>query len=442
VLGPIATLAVYDIGTRIAGRVAGLWCGAVWVALPYLTIPLFEDRYQERYTDQVLVQAVGLTQLADFPSTVFVLVAAAFVLRSLDEGALREAVLAGTVAGFAIGTKPANVLFLLGPAAAYLLARSWRAAVVFAVSLAPALLILAIWKARGTGTIPALGAGAVHVASSSLPQLPLGESFWERLPLHVDDWKTNMSNLREFFWSARLAQWVPLAGAIAVARRSVPAAGLLLGWVIAYVVVKGSSSVASIEAGSFWRLVMPAFPAYAILLAAIPLLVPTLPFHLGLRISPRPGRRPSRGLVIGVAAVLAVVPAVFVLAGSPARGGAEAIEVDGILVPVDPDTIRLTATKVGSAQHLSWTDTTGPTRPFYRVYRTVSTDKDVVCVRGEGADRCHLTMIVLATTRGHTFVDESPEPGVTYRVGVAANWLDDPQQGDVMVISPPVRTDA
>ena len=53
-----------------------------------------------------------------------------------------------------------------------------------------------------------------------------------------------MSNLREFFWSARVAQWVPIAGAIAVARKSVPAAGLLLGWLLAYVVVKGRRPVA------------------------------------------------------------------------------------------------------------------------------------------------------------------------------------------------------
>jgi hypothetical protein len=47
-------------------------------------------------------------------------------------------------------------------------------------------------------------------------------------------------------------------------------------------------------------------------------------------------------------------------------------------------------------------------------------------------------MITLATTRDRAYVDSSPEPGVTYRVGVAANWLDDPEQGDVFVLSPPV----
>ena len=354
VLGPIATLAVYDIGARIAGRAAGLWCATTWVLLPFLAIPLFEDRYQERWTDQVLVQMQGLTQMADYPSTVLVLVAAALVLRSLDAGAIREAALAGAIAGFAIGMKPANALFLLGPAAAYLLALRWRSAAVFAASLVPAVLLLAVWKSRGTGSIPAFSMDAVHVAAGWLPQLPTAASFWDRFPLHLEDWERNMSNLREFFWSARVAQWAPLAGALAVARRSVPAAGLLLGWLLGYVIVKGSSPVSSLEAGSFWRLVMPALPAYAILFAAIPLLVPTLPRRLGARIAARPGRRPGRRLVLALIVLLAAVPAAFVLTAAPLRGADQAILVEGILIPVDGETVHLhrDARRRGAASHV------------------------------------------------------------------------------------------
>jgi hypothetical protein len=372
---------------------------------------------------------------------VLVVVAAALGLRSLDPGAIREAALAGAVAGFAIGMKPANALFLVGAAAAYVLALRWRGAVVFAAALAPAMLLLAVWKARGTGSIPAFGLDAAHVAASWSAHLPLAESFWERFPLHMDDWRDNMSNLREFFWSARLAQWAPLAGALAVARRSVPAAGLLLGWLLAYVVVKGSSPVSSIEAGSFWRLVMPSFPAYVLLLAAIPLLVPTLPRRLGPRIAALPGRRPGRRLVAVAVTLLVAVPAAFVLAAQPLRGAEKAILVEGILVPVDGETVQLRTTRVGAAQHLAWEDSTSPTKPFYKVYRTVGDNPDVGCIP-KGADRCGLNMIVLATTRAHTYVDSSPEPGVTYRIGVAANWVDDTQQGDVMLISPPVRAAA
>ena len=157
VLGPIATLAVYDIGTRIAGRAAGLWCAAMWVLMPYLAIPLFEDRYQERWSDQVLVQMLGLTQLADFPSLVFVLVAAALVLRSLEAGAIREALLAGCGRGLCHRDEAVECALPGRTGARVPAGARWRSAAVFAVSLAPAVLLLAIWKARGTGSIPALG---------------------------------------------------------------------------------------------------------------------------------------------------------------------------------------------------------------------------------------------------------------------------------------------
>src|SRR5262249_20952096 len=120
VLGPIGTLAVYDIGTRIAGRVAGLWCAAFVAVAPVAVTPLFVHRYRGRWIDEMLSGYLGFNQLGDYPSTVVVLVAAALVLRSLDHGRWREAVLAGTMAGFAIGIKPANMLFLAGPALAYL----------------------------------------------------------------------------------------------------------------------------------------------------------------------------------------------------------------------------------------------------------------------------------------------------------------------------------
>lgn len=440
VLGPIATLAVYDIGARIAGRAAGLWCAAAWVSAPFLATPLFVERYRELWTDQILVQIVGLTQLADYPSTVLVLVAAALVLRSLDEGALREAVLAGGLVAVAVGVKPANLLFLVGPAAAYVLARHWRAAVAFALPLAPALLALAIWKQRGLGTLPLFSLDEVRVAGRiGLDVLPLGESYWDRIGLSLDDWQRNMSNLREFFWSARLAQWAPLAGALAVARRSLPAAGLLLGWALGYIVLKGASDVASIENGSFWRLVMPALPAYVMLVAAVPLLVPTLPRRLGRRIAPSPvTRRPGRRTVVGVVGAVSVVPLVVLALATPASGPGEAISIGNTLVPVDDGIVSLTVTRDGQAQRLTWTDATPHTRTFYRVFRTQGAGPDTSCT-SDGADRCELTMITLATTRERSYVDRSPEAGVTYRIGVAANWLDDPEQGDVLALSPPVH---
>ena len=136
-----------------------------------------------------------------------------------------------------------------------------------------------------------------------------------------------MNQLREFFWSQRLAQWAPFAGLIAVLRvRRGAIAALLGGWLAAFLVVKGFSPRATIESGSFWRLLMPAWPAYLLLLASIPLLVPTLRAAAG---SPHrgPGRpSPSRaGRSRSRRPSSRSCPAVAIAASSPVDGPALAV---------------------------------------------------------------------------------------------------------------------
>ena len=119
----------------------------------------------------------------------------------------------------------------------------------------------------------------------------------------------NMAGLREFFWSQRFLQWLPLAGVIAVARRSVPLALLLGGWLLAFGVVLGSQPEAGPEGGGMFRVLLPALPAYVLLTAAIPLLVPTLAVRLGTKLDPlAPGYRPGRSALAIAAVLLALVP--------------------------------------------------------------------------------------------------------------------------------------
>jgi hypothetical protein len=450
VLAPIATLAVYDIGARLAGRLAGIWCAAAFAVAPFAAIPYFVQRYHDSWVDQFLPQALGLTQQADFPSVVAVLVSAALTVRALQAGAHREAVLAGTFAGVALALKPANALFLAGPAVAFLIARRWRAAGLFAVSLVPALVALTLWKWRGLGEVPLFADGQVRLAAGLGDPIVLSPSSWFDRSIHLnfDTWKQNMSNLREFTWSARVLQFLPLAGALAVARRSLAASGLLLAWLLGYVVVKGAADVATVESGSYWRLIMPALPAFALLCASVPLLVPTFLERMGPRLAPLPGRRPGRNATIAVVAFLAIVPIAVILASgsvhlAPAHGasGAYAIPelvVSDIGVPADAGVVSLEVRRVGDANLLTWTDSTARARTFYRVYRA-SVSKgfsEMVCDQGR-TDRCDLRMETLETTRDHRYLDLNPPSDAIYRVGVAANWLDDENRGDVFAISPP-----
>ncbi|MFN0152871.1 MAG: hypothetical protein ACKVUT_00660 [Gaiella sp.] len=431
VLAPLTTLAVYDIAARLAGRLAGLWCAAIWVAAPYAAIPLFVERYHERWTEQFLPQAMGLTQLADLPSTAIVLCSAAFVVRALTQRQLPEAVLAGLLAGFAIDVKPSNALFLAGPLLAFAVSRSWRSGLAFLVALVPALVALTLWKWRGLGYIPILGLQELHIAAASRPfTFPLADSYLDRLPLDFDAWLQNMSYLREYSWSARLAQWIPVAGFIAVARRSWPAAMLLGGWFLAFVSIKGATDIANIENASFWRHVLPALPAFAIFVGALPLLLPGLGRRLADRLEPaatrRLGWRPP-------AAVFAwtLIPIVFFAVRGTQAGPGKIVTEAGLMVPVDGETVRVTGRRTTEGTVLEWTDATTRASTFYKVFRAEGTDL-------QGGARIVLASATLAVTRDRRFVDTSPVPNGVYRIGVAANWENDLEQGDVFLVSPPL----
>src|SRR5215218_8296227 len=155
---PLGAWAAYALGARAGGRIVGYGSAIVWTLAPFATIPLFTDRYHDRWIDQFLPEVFGLTGIGDLPATVALLVAGVLVLRAIDDARWLDGAAAGVAAGFAIGIKPSNALFLAAPAAG------------FAVALAPCLLTLALWKYRGLGHVPLLAqqAGA-YLAAGPLP---------------------------------------------------------------------------------------------------------------------------------------------------------------------------------------------------------------------------------------------------------------------------------
>ncbi|MCP9488172.1 MAG: hypothetical protein MSC30_20215 [Gaiellaceae bacterium MAG52_C11] len=449
VLGPIALACVYALAARIGGRLLGLWAAALWVAAPYLAIPFFREDYHDRYVEQFLPQALGLTVLADFPSMVCLLVAAWLLVRSLDAERLcvsetqasfdwTNAALAGFAAGSAIAIKPANVLFLLGPVLLVLLARHFRLVLPYAAGLAPPLLLLLLWKVRGLGDLPVFAFEQTRLAAGATLGTTVGASV--DIGRYVDlDWqnfRSNMANLREFFWSVRVLQWLPFAGVLAVARRSLPAAGLLAGWFAAFLVFKGTPAQSTVESGSFFRLLMPAYPAYFLLAAAIPLLVP----GVVRRIQERPAKPSpiSRRVLAAVGAVFVVLPLLAIAIPRPlSRDSPDAISIGSILTPVD-GSIDVAVAADGAARTLTWSHRDfGATEVFYRVFRTAAAGADFDCLAG-GSPDCRLQMLPLGSTREARFTDGSPPEGALYRVGVATNWQNDADGGDVIALSTPV----
>jgi Dolichyl-phosphate-mannose-protein mannosyltransferase len=457
VLLPVALLGMYGISARIGGRVFGYWTAALWIALPYIAIPLFVQRYHGKYIEQTLPQTFGLTPLADFPSMVLLIVGAYLVVRALDTRDWREAVLAGLVVGFAFCVKPSNVIFFPAPFVAFLIARRWRQLLYFGATLLPGVLLVVLWKQRGIGSQPLFasgGDGTLAALGIPLPSGTLAGGIGRYVNINWDHLRENRDSLREFFWAIRPLQWVALAGVVGLLRRSWAKGALVAVWFYAFLIVKGSSEHARIEDASFFRLLMPSFPAFVLLIAAVPLLVP----KLGARLSARypPGKPNSRRLtrVIAVAAVVLVALPAVVLGAARVQTGPTTVRNDAqhTLVPVS-DSLHLDATQGKNRVSLSWkAPYHGPVGVFYVVLRAphkfpdpTNPDKrkvkdGVACreQRSAAAQDCHLFMRRIKATKGLSFVDHPPGGRWAYRIGLAANWLNDPTRGDVLLVSKPV----
>ncbi len=463
VLLPVALLCVYGIATRIGGRALGYWAAFLWVVIPYAAIPLFDHRYHQKYVEITLPQQLGLTVLGDFPSMVGLLVTAYLIVRALDTRDWRDAALAGLAGAFTIGVKPSNTLFFGAAVLSLVLARRWLQTCVFLAALVPGLIVLAVWKQRGLGELPALSgyggtrSGSPAAVGASIPLGGLLTPIHKYVNLNWHQLQQNIDGIREFFWAVRPLEWMLLAGLLAIGRRSWPKAVLIFGWFATFLIIKGTDDKANISDASFLRLLMPSFPAFLLLLAAIPLLVPAFGWTRRLFVTPGgPFLRPGNRLLAAAAAVLVVLPLILV-AGTSAQSAPVAVSYpqQNVYVPV-VGSFDLRVTGSATGRQLSWhVPYSGSTHPFYVVFRSPAVAVDptgngqrkaiagVACRdRVNGASiLCNLFMDRLGATVDTRWVDRPTAGRWTYRVALAANWVDDPTQGDVIMLSRPVTVD-
>ena len=438
VLGPLLLWTLYELAGRIAGRAFGLLAATVWVVLPYAVIPLWRGDYHERYIEQFLPGALGLTGLADYQSMVLLLVGSVLFLRALQLRTPLEAVAAGLVVGFAIGMKPSNGLFVAAPIVAALVARNLRPLLPFALAIVPALLTLAVWKQRGFGSLPAFAAEETRLALGVVAGVPVVDRYVDLDWGHLHE---NFDNLREYFWSARLLQWAPIAGTFAVARRSPVLGALLATWFGVFLVVKGTTVLSTVSSGSFFRFLMPAFPAYFLLGVSLLLLVPTLGRRLAARWPATAPRPVGRRLVIVLGVCLAARPARRGLARPPDRHAGE-----GHRRRHDRHARGRAHRRVGEGRrrganrHLVASAGRIERRLLSRLpHRTERPRAEVPRPRRscgvlarDGPARDHARApLARRITR---------PPGVRYRIGVAANSRNDITGGDVATLSPPVES--
>ncbi len=308
VLGPVALLCVYGIASHIGGRLLGYWASLLWVVAPFAVIPLFVDRYHERWSEQFLPQALGLTAMADFPSMVLV----------ARRRALRRALASpGRVTRCRARRRPdrrarrhSSRRTCSSPAVP-----CWRTSSHAAGAKGsraarrsfPRSSSSCFWKVRGLGEIPAFALEQTRLAAGTRP-LALDLKLDRYFQLDFDHWRMQMDSPARVL----LERAARAVGAVRWPHRRRSRAprrdrGVARGVARAFLVVKGFSERADIEANTFWRLLMPAWPAYLLLFASIPLLVPTLARRLGERVRRRSSSASVAPRWIAVAAVATVL---------------------------------------------------------------------------------------------------------------------------------------
>jgi hypothetical protein len=445
VLLPVALLSLYGIARLLAGRLFAYWVLLLWLVVPLVGIRYANTGYHQRYTEILLPQGFGLTAMADFPTMVASLVAGYFCARIIfarDRSTL-TAISAGIATGASLGLKPSNALFLFGPPLALLFTRRLSTIGWFLAGLGPAVLVLALWKYRGYGYLPVLHSlGGERLASG--PQL---------MALHLPrfrhfDWQNfthQLDLVREHFWSARLVEWIVVAGAIGAARRSWATFVFVAGWFLSFALVKGGASDTSIEDTNLLRILIPAAPAFVLLIACLPFLVPRLPQRVDgaiQRVWTVSRRTAWSGVVVGLT-VTAIVPAAVIAAAKPLRGPAPiAVAVQQPPVPAHVD-MGLRISRSGGTVRLTWAPQHAAGGAlFYHVYRAAVEQPLYSCLPTPGAAaQCSLQASDLGAVRQARFIDRGAgTKHWRYVVGVAANWLNDPAFGDVYELSRPVSS--
>jgi hypothetical protein len=335
-------------------------------------------------------------------------------------------------------TKASNLIFIVVPVLLFLAGRRWRELVYFALAVVPALAALTLWKYRGYGYLPAFSSAAPPTRAA----LGTGSILTPLDRYGSIDWTTlhnNMLALGKFFFSLRVLEFLPFAGALAVARRTPATALALSAWFWLFFIIKGSDPVASMDSGAFWRLLLPAVPPLLIMVAALPVLVPTVGPRIAARFPATAPRPLGRRVLIAAAMLVAALPLGAAAALRPATNGNSVIQVEHLAVPVDSN-LNLRAAVTPQGVRLRWNAAHGGSvRVFYKLLRHRG-KLDTFCPSDQGgASRCSYWGGPASATRATTITDRPPRSGAwTYRLAVGANWRDDPRMGDIFLVSKPV----
>ena len=437
VLVPLALLLFWLVANRLFGRVYAWACAVLWVIGPLLLLHGFVPSYHWVFDQLFLVPHwFGFTPMADFPSLVGVLATVWLTLRAVDDGSPTDAVLAGLAGGLTLALKPSNGFMVPALVVLVVGARRWREGALWIAGVVPSLVALALWKQRGLGTLPIKSATpAVRTASSTHPILALSTSKY--LPLDPRHYVDELNGLREVFWSLRFVEFLAVAGAFGLIRKS-PVRGLfVVVWFLSYGVVKASSSGSNFQSATFWRLAEPALPAYLLLAVGVAYCVPAWGRRAAVAAVPSGGWRAIDWRVVAPAAVVLGLVPILVIATLRAHGPYRYAR-DENLVQEAPlsSAFHIHAVRIpGNKVRITWVKppSTGGAVTTFLVMTSGDSDGCVPVQRG--ASRCKLNDMTTLTETGNTTYVDSMEEYVHkwYRVALAASYNE--FHGDLMLVS-------
>jgi hypothetical protein len=204
-------------------------------------------------------------------------------------GSARSGLVAGLLAGAAISFTTTAAPVAVGILVAVAVSRRWRALLDAAIGLAAALAPTLVWRQRALGGVT----------------VTAGHPSWSAF-------EAAMAQIREYFWSNRLLQWLPIAGAIGALRLLPELAVLAATWLAAAAIVIVATP-SEFAGGRLLISLIPSWPAYALLVAAIPALLPTLVTRCAGYLTPEPrvAAVPKATAIVAVA-LLAVLPLALV----------------------------------------------------------------------------------------------------------------------------------
>ena len=237
---------LYVIGHLLGGPLFALLTGLVWIVAPIIGLRYWvvggrpAHSFGPIFHEQFLPSAFGFQAAGAVGAGALLLLSGWLVLAPLPRATLVAAG-AGAAAGAAALAHPRMWPALAAPVLAYAVARRPRAVLASAVAALVALAALALFR-----DVPGIHPG------------------WHTIG-------TNIDQFREFSWSRRVVEYLPLAGLFGLARRSGVAA-TFFGWVFVTAVVFTLGR--PLDLLPLLGALVPGLPVYALLTASIVFLVP------------------------------------------------------------------------------------------------------------------------------------------------------------------------